>query len=141
MANLSTNARNSVALQQEMFRLAEQEHGLSVSVLHRTRGIPKSTLEGWASGTQMPAWAIGELRLPDDLTSLVLTPYGKHVGTDEEGEGEIDALNCDATEYSHVVAEARLPTSPGGPRIVHSEVAKIKSVARRMTPKARAVAA
>lgn len=58
-----------------------------------------STLKGWREGAAMPAWALGELRLPDDLTSLVLSPFAKHVGTDEgEGEGDLDALAVRSVE-------------------------------------------
>lgn len=142
MANLSNLARNSVALQQEMFRLAEHEHGLSLTVLSRTRGIALSTLKDWASGnTQMPAWALGELRIPDDLTSLVLSPYAKHVGTDEEGDPDPDELAEEALGLAREVAIARSPNSPGGSRIVPIERERIRKKARRVTPKARAVAA
>lgn len=142
MGKLSQAARNSVSLQAEMFRLAEQEHGLSVPMLARTRGIPKTTLEGWASGTvQMPAWAIGALNLPDDLASLILHPFRKHIGTDEEGEDDLDALADDAIGYAHEHLTARSPSSPGGVRIVHSEEALLRARARRMCPKARRIAA
>lgn len=142
MADLSPQARNSVALQKEMFRLAEHEHGLSLAVLARTRKIALSTLKGWNTIAAMPAWALGALDLPDDLASLVLQPYGKHVGTDEhDGEPDFDALGLEALGLGSEVAAARSPASPGGIAIVHSEVALIRQRARRVCPKARAVAA
>jgi hypothetical protein len=141
MADLSEDARNSVALQQDMFRLAKHEHGLSLAVLARTRGIPLSTLTGWANGTAMPAWALGALKLPDDLLSIVLTPFQKHVGTNEEGDGDIDALGLEALGLVSEIAEARSEHSPGGSRIVPIELGRIKARARKVCPKARAVAA
>lgn len=141
MADLSTNARNSVELQREVFRLAEHEHGLSIAVLARTRSIPLSTLKGWREGAAMPAWALGELRLPDDLVSIILQPYAKHVGTDETDEGDCDALGLEALGLAGEVVAARHPASPGGVNIVPMERAKIAARARRLCGMARAVAA
>ncbi len=145
MADLSQNARNSVALQREMFRLAEHEHGLSIAVLARTRGISVSTLKGWREGAAMPAWALGELDLPDDLTTLILTPFNKAViSTDADGEVEqtdFDTLGLDALGLAGEVATARSPASPGGVRIVHSEEAAIRDRVRPLVAKLRSVAA
>jgi hypothetical protein len=143
MADLSQKARNSVALQREMFRLAEYEHGLSIATLARTRNIPISTLKGWREGSAMPAWALGELDLPDDLVSLVLVgPYGRCVVTDDgEGEGSIDALGLEAIGLAGEVQQARSDDSPGGPNIVPIERERIRQRARRVAAKARRVAA
>lgn len=141
MADLSDLARNSVALQQDMFRLAKHEHGLSLAVIARTRKIPLSTLTGWANGTAMPAWAIGALKFPDDLLSLILQPYGKHVGTDEEGDGDVDALGLEGLGLVTEIAAARDPAGPGGVNIIPMERAKISVRARRVCARARAVAA
>lgn len=136
MSNSSNPQRDSVALQNEMFRLAEAEHGLSIAVLARTRGIPVSTLKGWREGAAMPAWAIGALRLPDDLTSLVLAPYGKHVGTDEEGEGDLHSL---AHETAGFTSEFVDRIADGV--ICHQDRAAMKTRARKIIPLARKVAA
>jgi len=141
LADLSQSARNSVELQREMFRLAEKEHGLSLAVLSRTRDIPLSTLKGWRDGAAMPAWALGELRIPDDLASLVLQPFQKHVGTDEEGDGDLDVLGLEALGLAGEVAAARSPSSPGGTNIVPIEKAQIGAKARRICPRARSAAA
>lgn len=142
MASATRKSRNSVSLQREMFRLAEHEHGLSLSVIARTREIPYSTLRSWASGeTQMPAWALGELDLPDDIVSLVLSPYAKHVGTDEAGEADPDELAEAALDVAGEVQAARSAKSPGGSAIVHIEHERIRKAARKLTPKARAAAA
>lgn len=141
MADLSPKARNSVALQREMFRLAEVEHGLTVAVLARTRGLSVSTVKGWRDGAAMPAWALGELGLPDDISSLILAPYARHVGTNEGEEGDEHALNLDCHEYGSEMARATSPDSDGGATITHIERARLQGIARRMTPKARKVAA
>lgn len=136
MADLSNNARNSVALQRELFRLAEQEHGLSIAVLARTRDLPLSTLKGWRDGSAMPAWALGELRLPDDIVSLVLSPYAKHVGTDEGGDGDLQTL---ATETAGFTAEYVERAADGA--ICHRDKAALAARARKIVPMARRVAA
>jgi len=141
MADLDQAARNSVALQREMFRLAEHEHGLSVAVIARTRNLSPSTVKGWRDGAAMPAWAIGALRLPDDLTSLVLSPYAKHVGTDEEGDADPDDLARASLGLAGEVAAARDPNGPGGSTIVPMERERIRNAARQVCAKARAIAA
>ncbi len=142
MADLSQNARNSVALQREIFRLAEQEHGLTIAVLSRTRKISVSTLKGWREGSAMPAWALGELQLPDDLVSLVLTPFDRAVvSTIDEGAGlasDYDGLGLEALGLAGEVAQARSKDSPGGTAIVHTEQELIRARARRICGKARA---
>jgi hypothetical protein len=141
MAKLSQKARNSTELQREVFRLAEIEHGLSLPVLVRTRGIALSTLKGWRNGAAMPVWAIGELRLPDDLSSLLLSPWKRHIGTDEDTESDFDDAADAAGELVTAVRKARHPKSPGGVAIVHTEKAQIIPLARAAAAKARKVAA
>lgn len=143
MSDLSQKARNSVALQREMFRLAEAEHGLTLGVLSRTRKIPISTLKGWREGSAMPAWALGELDLPDDLTSLVIAGYGRAIVTltdDGEQAADFDNLGLEALGLASEVAGARSPHSPGGVRIVHTEEAAIRNRARPLAAKLRSVA-
>jgi hypothetical protein len=89
----------------------------------------------------MPAWALGALNLPDDLTSLVLSPFGKHVGTDEDDVCDPDALAHEAIGLAGEVMQARDPASPGGSTIVPMERERIRGRARRLAPKARACAA
>lgn len=142
MADLSPRARNSVALQQEMFRLADRDYGLSVAVLARSSGISPSTIKGWRDGAAMPLWAIGELSIPDDIASLVLAPFAKHIGTDEDGEGDLDTAALDAGEAQQAVQRARHPNSPGGVSIVPQEVAAIVPLLRKSVASGRrAVAA
>lgn len=141
MADLSQNARNSVELQRELFRLAEAEHGLSIAVLSRTRKIPVSTLKGWREGSAMPAWALGELDLPDDLASLVLTGYQRAVVTvtdDGQAAVDFDHLGLEALGLGTTVAQARSEDSPGGTNIVHIEREQIRQKARPLCAKLRA---
>lgn len=141
MAELCQFARNSVAVQQEVFRFAERDHGLSLKVLHLKTDIAISTLKGWATGSAMPAWAIGKLGreggVPDHLLSLILEPFARHVGTDEDGEGDLDTAALDAGEFQSAVQRARHPASPGGVAIVPQEVAQILPLAKRSVASTR----
>lgn len=146
MADLSLPARDSVFAQAEMFRRAKVEESLSVDVLFkRGKFGSKSALRDWATGnTQMPAWAIGalgEAGVPDELLSLVLDPFAKHVGTNEDGEGDIDDAALAGNELAGAVQRARHPNSAGGIAIVHTEKADIIPIARRACAKIRKAAA
>lgn len=88
----------------------------------------------------MPAWALGELRLPDDIVSLVLTPWDRFVVTDEaSGGADFDGLGIEAHGLAGEVQQSRHPESPGGVNIVHMEQAAIRDRARRVCAKGRAV--
>ena len=125
-----------------MFRLAERDCGLSIKVLVLETGIPKTTLEGWKSGTTMPAWALGALGkagVPDHLLSLCLAPFAKHVGTDTNGDGALDELVRETAGFTSDYLEATAPDSPGGSNVVPMEAAKLAERALRLESKARAV--
>lgn len=139
MPDLSLPARDAVEAQREMFRLAKSEHGLSIAVLAKRSPLKATTMEGWANGVQMPAWALGalgEAGMPDDLLSLVLAPFSRHVGTDETGDGDLDALGCDAAGFVSEYVNAKADR-----KVTHIERARLQSHARRMLPKVRRVAA
>jgi hypothetical protein len=126
-----------------MFRRAEAEEGLSLRVLSKRSPIPYTTLKGWRDGAAMPAWALGalgEAGIPNEILSLVLEPFRRHVGTDEEGESDFDDAALAANDLSTAVQRARHPKSPGGVAIIHTERAEIIPIARRAAAKARAVA-
>jgi len=138
MANLSLPARDSVAAQRELFRVAATK-GLTLKVLStRDVHLSYSTIKGWATGeTAMPAWAIGalgEAGVPDDLLSLVTQPFGRSVVSDEEGDGDLDDAAIAASDFACEVARARHPNSPGGIAIVPQEKSMIE-------PKRRAACA
>lgn len=136
-SNLSPKARNSVSLQRDMFAYAEREYGLSTVILAKTRDFKKSTLEDWATGeTQMPLWAIGELSLPDDVSSIVLSPWKKHIGTDDPSGGDLADLECEASGVVHEIALAKRDG-----KVTHQERMRIIDRTRRMLPTARTVAA
>lgn len=141
MADLCQLSRNSVTAQRDMFRFAEQDHGITFKILLLRTGISLSTLKGWRDGAAMPAWAIGKLGkdggIPDHLLSLVLEPFERHVGTDEDGDGDLDTAGLDASEFAQAVQRARHPSSPGGVAIVPQERAHIIPLARRSASSAR----
>jgi hypothetical protein len=142
MCDTQSLARNSVTLQERMFRLAERDFGLSLAVLSTETGIPKPTLRDWKAGTTMPAWALfalGRAGVPDYLTSLIANPFGKHVGSDSLDDS---ALHEAVTAASEVVSEYLTATSPeseGKQSITPREKARILEKAERAGGKLRAV--
>lgn len=143
MAELSLPARDSVAAQQEMFRRAESECGLTIAVIAKRSPLPLSTMKGWKDGTAMPAWAIGalgEAGVPDHLLSLITEPFGRCVVTEEDGDGDLDAAATDALDFAMAVQRARRPDSPGGVSIVPQEAALIHPKRQRATAALRRAA-
>lgn len=145
MADIPLSGRDSVEAQRELFRLAAQEEGLTLDAIHaRYKPLKVSTMKGWRDGAAMPAWAIGALGaagVPDHLLSLVLEPFGKHVGTDEDGDGDLDTAGLEAGEAAHAVARARSPSSPGGVAIVPQERAEIIPLLRKSVASGRRASA
>lgn len=140
MAELSAKARYSIAKQAEMFRLAERDYGLTIAELARQSGISKSTIKGWRDGSAMPAWALGELGIPDELASLVLDPFNKFVGTAGEDDGDLDALATKASEFLAEYSRARHPASAGGIHIVPQERAGLTELRQGLRAYARKAA-
>lgn len=144
MADISLPGRDSVQAQAEMFRRAAKEEGLTIAVIAARSPLKISTLKGWATGTAMPAWALGALAeagVPDQLLSLILEPFGRHIGSNAEDDGDLDALAEAAEEFAHQYSRARHPKSPGGVAIVPQEKAVLGPLAGRVKAKARKTAA
>lgn len=130
---------NILAMQERVFRLASDNYGLTRKVIEAETGIPASTVKCYAEGRSVMSLSafVALLRvLPDELSSLFTEPAGKHIGTDETDDGDLDALGREAASFTsdYVVAK-----SDGV--VTHIERAKLKAGARRLAPKARAVAA
>lgn len=131
-----------IAAQEAMLRLAERDHQLSTKRLEAETGIPAVTLRGYKRDVMMPLSAFVKLCrvIPDDLTSLCLEPSGKHVGTDEAGDGDLDALARESAGYNVEYLDARDPNSEAGAAIGPREAARLKERARRMAATARRAA-
>jgi hypothetical protein len=139
MAEIPLPGRDSVEAQREMFRLAAKS-GLTIEVLAQRSPLKVSTMKGWRDGAAMPLWAAGALGaagVPDELLSALLTPFGKHIGTDEDGEGDLDTAGLDAGEAQQAIQRARHPASPGGIQIVPQERAEIVPLLQRNAASSR----
>lgn len=139
MADVPLPGRDSIEAQRELFRLAERECGLSIPILAKRSPIPLGTLKGWRDGAAMPAWAVGALGtagVPDHLLSLLLAPFGRHVGTDEAGDGDLDALGREAAHY----VGDKLDAEADG-KVTHIERAKLRQSAAKIAAVARKAAA
>lgn len=131
-------SQHFVSLQERLLRLAERDYQLTAKVLSAETGIPIATLASYRKGTMMPALAMAKLCsvIPDELTSMMFEPVGKHIGSNEPGEGDLDALGRAAAALTSDYVEA---ISDG--IVTPMERANLKDRARRITPLARAVAA
>lgn len=123
-----------------MLRLAERDYDLSVKTLNAETGIPIPTLNSWKRDTMMPLGGFVALCrvIPDDLTSLLLEPAEKHVGTNETPDGDAHALARDGGDYNVAYLNATDPASENGAEISPRERAGLHDIHRRM--KARKVA-
>lgn len=127
--------------QERMLRLAKRDYGITAKVIAAETGIPLPTVESWRRSNAPVAMALADFVLvcrviPDELTSLVLEPSAKHVGTDENGEGDFDVLH---RETAHFGAE-KLEAEADGV-ITHIEKAGLQHRARRIAAVARKAAA
>ena len=138
MSNRDAETQHVLGLQADMFRLAKRDYALSYKRLSLLSGIPDTTIESWAKGVSMPVSGLVKLlpHVPDELTSLLLEPAGKHVGTNETDDGDLDALGREAAGF---VAE-KLDREADG-TVCHIDKAALKSRARRVAGVARAAAA
>lgn len=138
MADIPLPGRDSIEAQREMFRLAERECGLSIAAIASRSPLHLGTLKGWRDGAAMPAWAVGALGtagVPDHLLSLLLAPFGRHVGTDEGSDGDLDVLGREA---AHFVGD-KLDAEADG-KVTHIEKARLQQSAARIAGVARKAA-
>lgn len=139
------NGTNSetLAAQADMFRLAERDYGLTLRAIATETGIPLTTLQSWTRSNifarariSLPDFVTLCTVIPDELTSLCLAPSGKHVGSDEPTDGDLDALGREAAGFVH----DKLDAEEDG-IITPIEKGRLKDRARRVAARARAVAA
>lgn len=142
MSRRSNFAQDIISRQERMLRLAERDYDLTPSVLHAETGIPKETQLSWRKDTAMPAWALVALCrvIPDELTSLLFEPIGKHIGTDDSGDGDLDALARVSAGYNVEYLDARQPGSENGTDLSPRERAHLKDRARVVAATARSAA-
>lgn len=139
----SQQAQHSVLAQERMFRLAERDHDLSLRTLAAESGIPLRTLQNWKGGAVMPAWALGALGaagVPDYLTSLVINPFAKHIGSNADEDSAYHEAASEAIGFGHEFLNATAPDSELGPDLSPREKARLSERAARAGGKLRAVA-
>jgi hypothetical protein len=140
----STNfVQDVISRQERVLRLAERDYDLTLTVLSAETGIPKPTLSSWMKDTAMPAYGLVLLCrvIPDDLTSLMFEPVGKHIGTNEGKDGDLDALAREAAGFNVEYLDAHHPDSEAGSRLSPRERARLKDKARRVASTAQSAAA
>lgn len=139
MSRRSSFTDDILSRQATMLRLAERDCDLTLKRLEVETGIPKETLATYKRGVAMPAWVMVALCaiIPDELTSLMMEPAGKHIGTDESEPGDLDALGREAAEFTSQFVRAKA----SGDNVSPIAMAGLRDMARRLAPKARAVAA
>lgn len=142
MSRRSNFAQDVISRQERMLRLAERDYDLTLKVLEAETDIPKETLASYKRDVAMPAWALVALSrvIPDELTSLLFEPVAKHIGTDEPGEGDLDALAREAATYNVEYLDAHSPKSEAGQAISPRERANLADHARRIASIARRAA-
>ncbi len=131
------------AAQERMLRLAARDHGITKAVIAAETRIPIGTVRSWYRATAPVAMSLADFVLvcrviPDSLTSLCLEPSAKHIGTNGDDEGDLDAVASHAGDFAHEHQKARHPASPGGTAIVPQEAARLHEIRGGLVAKARA---
>lgn len=133
------------AAQERMLRLAARDFGITKAVIAAETRIPIETVRSWSRATAPVSISLADFVLvcrviPDSLTSLCLEPSAKHIGTNGDDEGDLDAVASHAGEFAHEYQKARHPASPGGVAIVPQEAARLHEIRGGLVAKARKAA-
>lgn len=133
------------AAQERMLRLAARDFGITKAVIAAETHIPIETVRSWSRATAPVSISLADFVLvcrviPDSLTSLCLEPSAKHIGTNGDDEGDLDAVASHAGEFAHEYQKARHPASPGGVAIVPQEAARLHEIRGGLVAKARKAA-
>jgi predicted transcriptional regulator len=137
MSNLDREQRDVVDRQERVLRLAERDHGLSISVLSAEAGLSESSLRSYKTGTAMPLHNAVKLAsvLPDHLVSLWFEPAGKVVidrASDEDAL--LDQLLLESTGYSaeHVERRADGVICPRDKEALRDRARRVAAVATKV---------
>lgn len=85
----------------------------------------------------MSIGCLAEAGIPDDLLSLLLEPFARHVGSDGNTEVMFDHAAADAMAFATQASAARSPDSPGGTTIVPQEAGVLRKLACKLAASAR----
>ena len=142
MPDHTRTEQETLAAQAEMFRLADSEHGLSMSVLARETGVSLETLKSYNRSNifaraKMPLPVFVKLLrvIPDDCTSVITSIANKVITSSESDDGDFDALGREAAGFVSEMLDAEADG-----KIDHIETARLKRRAARMAPLTQKVA-
>lgn len=130
--------RHFVAVQADVFRLAERDYGLTRKRLAALSGVSITTIDTWARGESAmggPALVHMMRYIPNDLMGLLTEWGGKFVGDLESPDGDLDALGRGAASFTVDYVNAK---SDGV--VTPMERAHLADKARGMAAMCRAVA-
>lgn len=97
--------------QRRIFRLAERDYDLSLKAISLDSGIPYDTLRSYArrdDTSMMPVSAVLKLCdvIPDHLLSHLFDPVGRHIATNDAGNGDLAELGREAAGFTAEFVEA-----------------------------------
>lgn len=122
----------------------------SVKEASNGSGVPDRVIEcaiapdGSTDYREPPYHVVESLKsfIGPELSSALMSPIGQGAYWLPDGDGDdLHALARDGAEFNHEFLAATDPTSPGGADVIPLEREKLKTIARRMGPRAGAVAA
>ena len=139
MADAAGTEQETKAAQADLFRIAERDHGLTITALARETGLSEAALRSYNAPNifaraKMPLWVFVRLAavIPDDVMSIVFEPVGKCLTSCETPDGDAHALARDGGEYNVAYLNATDPSSEAGQDLSPRERAQLHEIHRRM---------
>ena len=116
--------------QQDIFRLACRDCGLTLKAISDKANIPYQNVKLYAGGhNAMPIVALLKLRgvIPDSLLSLVFAPVEAQIVSTMCADDDHDTAADRCDNVASLVRKARHPDSPAGVEIAPCEASRIRA--------------